>query len=190
VTTDWLSPIGSGMVAVAGLLFGWASTVRSQRLTSELAREANRHAQALAELSGEQGRRLEQLRADQTGRQRRDLRLEESYVEIATTVINLSAGTPGAGEQDLTRARVLAGLFAAPGVRDAFGSWHERYAKLSFALSRQAAAAADDDQQTPHSTRDLHSPRDMWRRQTTDARLAETDAREHLIATMAAELLS
>ena len=46
---EWIAPVGSGVVGVAGLLFGWASSGRSQRLTAALAKEGNAHAQALAQ---------------------------------------------------------------------------------------------------------------------------------------------
>jgi hypothetical protein len=179
---DWITPVGSGVVAVAGLLFGWATSVRSQRQTAELARESNRHAQALAELTGDQGRRLEELRHIQAGADRRDRRLEDSYVEIATTVVRVS--TAGADDDDLVRARVLVGLFAEPAVREAFEAWLDRHEKLRYALSKQSEAG---DEPTA-STRDIHSPRDMWRRQATDARLKEIDARERLMTAMAAHL--
>ena len=187
VAWDWVTPVGSGVVAVAGLAFGWASAVRSQRQTGDLAREGNRHAQVLAELSGDQARRLEELRHEQAARTRREQRLEESYVEVAGTVIRLSSTVSDAGEtvpEDLVRARVLVGLFAQPEVRDTFDKWLDRFDKLRYALGRQAAA----DGTPPESTRDLHSPRDMWRRQATDSRLKEVDARERLMAAMARQL--
>ncbi|WP_250006283.1 hypothetical protein [Actinoplanes sp. M2I2] len=179
---DWLTPIGGGVVALAGILFGWATSVRSQRQTAGLAREGNRHAQALAELAGEQARRLEELRYAQAGGDRRDRRLEESYVEIATTVVRVS--TTEAGDEDLVRARVLVGLFAEPTVREAFEAWLERFEKLRFALTKQSEAGDEP----LGSTRDLHSPRDMWRRQANDARLKEVDARERLLTAMATHL--
>ncbi|MCY1139439.1 hypothetical protein OWR29_15680 [Actinoplanes sp. Pm04-4] len=179
---DWITPVGSGVVAVAGLIFGWATTVRSQRQTAELARENNRHAQALAELAGEHGRRLEELRHTQSGSDRRDRRLEDSYVEIATTVVRVSAG--GDSDDDLVRARVLVGLFAEPPVREAFEAWLDRHEKLRYALTKQSEAGDEPTE----STRDLHSPRDMWRRQATDARLKEVDARERLMTAMASHL--
>jgi hypothetical protein len=183
VAWDWITPVGSGVVAVAGLAFGWATTVRSQRQTADLAREGNRHAQALAELSAEQARRLEEVRHEQADGDRRGRRLEESYVEIATTVVRAGAAPPGDPE-DLVRARVLVGLFAEVPVREAFDAWLDRFEKLRFALDKQAEAGDEPTE----STRDLHSPRDMWRRQATDARLNEVDARERLMAAMAAHL--
>jgi hypothetical protein len=185
---DWIAPVGSGLVALAGLAFGWASTVRSQRQTAELAREGNRHAQALAELAGEQARRLEQVRHQQGVRDRWDRRLEDSYVEVATTVIRLSTTVSEAGETEpdaLVRARVLVGLFADGAVREAFDKWLDRFDRLRYALGRQAEA---DGSAAPVSTRDLHSTKDMWRRQATDARLKEIDVRERLIGAMAASL--
>lgn len=179
---DWITPVGSAVVAVAGLVFGWATSVRSQRQTADLAREGNQHARAVAELAGEQARRLEEQRHHQAGADRRDQRVEQSYVEIATTVIR--AGSPAADDADLVRARVLVGLFAEPAVREAFDAWLDRSEKLRYALAKQAEAG---DGPTA-STRDLHSPRDMWRRQANDARLKEVDAREHLLAAMAAHL--
>jgi hypothetical protein len=183
VAWDWISPIGSGVVGLAGLLFGWASTVRSQRQTAELAREGNRHAQALAESAGEQSRRLEELRAEQAGRDRRERRLEESYLEIATTVIRASASVTDSADE-LVRARVLVGLFAQPEVREAFDRWLDSFDKLRFADDRRTAAGAEP----ADNTRDLRSPRDMWRRQADDARLKEIDARERLIQAMARHL--
>jgi hypothetical protein len=187
VALDWITPVGGGVVAVAGVVFGWASTVRSQRQTADLAREGNRHAQALAELAGDQARRLEELRYEQAGLDRRAHRLEESYLEIATTVIRLSSTVSDEGEtepDDLVRARVLVGLFAQSEVQAAFDDWLDRFDKLRFALGRQA----ETDETPPASTRDLHSPRDMWRRQANDARLREVDARERLIAAMSGHL--
>jgi hypothetical protein len=187
VATDWITPVGSGVIALAGLVFGWASTVRSQRQTGELAREGNRHAQALAELAGEHARELERVRHEQAARDRGEQRLEQSYMEIATTVIRLGATVSDSGEtvpDDLVRARMLVGLFAAPAVREAFDKWLDRFEKLRYALGRQSATADEE----PESTRDLHSKRDMWRRQATDARLKEVDARERLMAAMAADL--
>ena len=96
---DWITPVGSGVVAVAGLVFGRAPSVRSQRQTADLARENNQHARAVAELAGDQARRLEEQRHAQAGSDRRAQRVEESYVEIATTVIR--AGTPTADDADL-----------------------------------------------------------------------------------------
>jgi hypothetical protein len=183
VAWDWVVPAGSAVVGAAGLLFGWASTVRSQRQTAELAREGNRHAQSLAELAGEQARRLEEVRFEQSGRERRERRLEESYLEIATTVIRLSA-LPEDDSDELIRARVLVGLFALPDVREAFEAWADRFDKLRFAEARRSAT----DDTPPSSTRDLHSPRDMWRRQSDDARLKEIDARERLIEAMSGHL--
>jgi hypothetical protein len=188
VAADWITSIGGGLVAVAGLAFGWASSVRSQRQTAELAREGNRHAQALAELAGEQSRRLDQVRHEQGVRDRWDQRLEEAYVQIATTVIRLSTSVSDAGEtepDELVRTRVLVGLFAEPLVHDRFDKWLDRFDKLRYALGRQSAA----DQKEPASTRDLDSTRDMWRRQANDARLKEVDARERLIGAMAADLV-
>jgi hypothetical protein len=187
VALDWITPVGSGVVAVAGVVFGWASTVRSQRQTADLAREGNRHAQALAEMAGDQARRLEELRYEQAGLDRRAQRLEESYLEIATTVIRLSSTVSDEGETvpaDLVRAQVLVGLFAQPEVRDTFDKWLDRFDKLRFALGRQSAT----DETPPESTRDLHSPRDMWRRQANDARLKEVDARERLMTAMSGHL--
>ena len=184
---DWITPAGSAAVAVAGVVFGWATAVRSQRQTADLAREGNRHAQALAELSGDQERRLEELRHEQAARARRELRLEESYVEVASTVIRLSSTVSEAGETvaaELVRAQVLVGLFAQPEVRETFDKWLDSFDKLRFALGKQATA----DEKPPASTRDLHSPRDMWRRQAADSRLKEVDARERLIAAMARHL--
>lgn len=180
---DWITPVGSGVVAVAGLTFGWASTVRSQRQTAELAREGNRHAQALAELTGAQALGLERLNHERLARDRH----EQSYVEIATTVVRLSTTVTedgGTAPEELVRARVMAGLFARPPVRSLFDDWLDRFDKLRFALERQTAAGDE----APASTRDLQSPRDMWRRQATDARLKEVEARERLITAMAAEL--
>jgi hypothetical protein len=191
VAWDWVIPAGSAVVGAAGLLFGWASTVRGQRQTAELAREGNRHAQALAESAGEQSRRLEEVRFEQAGRERRERRLEESYLEIATTVIRLSAVASPDGDvlppddsDELVRARVLVGLFALPDVREAFERWMDRFDKLRFAQARRSAT----DETPPTSTRDLQSPRDMWRRQSTDARLREIDARERLIEAMSRHL--
>jgi hypothetical protein len=189
VATDWITPVGGGVVALAGLVFGWASSVRSQRQTAELAREGNRHAQALAELAGTHARELERMRHEQAGGDRWEQRLEQSYVETATTVIRLSSTVTDTGEtvpDDLVRARMLVGLFATPEVRDAFDAWLDRFEKLRFALGRQAEAGDE----APASTRDLHSKRDMWRRQATDARLNEADAQEQLMAAMAADLRS
>lgn len=180
---DWIAPVGSGVVAVAGLTFGWATSVRSQRQTADLAREGNRHAQALAELAGEQARRLEELRHEQAGGQRRGQRLEESYVEVATTVVRVSSA-PSPDSEDLVRARVLVGLFAEAPVREAFDAWLDRFEKLRYALGKQSEAGDEPTE----STRDLHSPRDMWRRQANDARLNEVDARERLMTAMAAHL--
>jgi hypothetical protein len=188
VAMDWVTPAGSGVVAVAGLVFGWATTVRSQRQTAELAREGNRHAQALAELTGDQQRRLEVLRQEQAGRDRRERRLEESYVEVATAVVRLSATVEGIGDgqpEDLVRARVLVGLFARGDVRDAFDNWLDSFDKLRFALARQLETVPEAP---PASVRDLHSPTDLWRRQAGDARLREVDARERLMAAMAGDL--
>jgi hypothetical protein len=190
VAWDWITPAGSAVVGAAGLLFGWATTVRSQRQSADLARESNRHAQALAESSGDQARRLEELRYEQSGRDRRERRLEESYLEIATTVIRLSGSASDDGDtrpeavDELVRARVLVGLFALPDVREAFDRWLDRFDKVRFALARRSAT----DEAPPESTRDLHSPRDMWRRQATDARLKEIDARERLVEAMSRHL--
>jgi hypothetical protein len=188
VAWDWVIPAGSAVVGAAGLLFGWASTVRGQRQTAELAREGNRHAQALAESAGEQARRLEEVRFEQAGRERRERRLEESYLEIATTVIRLSAqgadSPPGDESDELVRARVLVGLFALPDVRETFEAWTDRFEKLRYAQARRSAT----DETPPKSTRDLQSPRDMWRRQSDDARLKEIDARERLIEAMSRHL--
>ena len=184
---DWITPVGSGVVAVAGLVFGWATSVRSQRQTADLAREGNRHAQALAELAGDQARRLEELRHDRAGGDRRGQRLEESYVEVATTVIRLSSTVSDAGGTDLeelVRARALVALFAEPGVRESFEAWLDRFDKLRYALGRQSEAAEAPGE----GVRDLHSPRDMWRRQAADARLKEVDARERLTTAMAEHL--
>jgi len=191
VATDWITPVGGGVVALAGLVFGWATTVRGQRQTAELAREGNRHAQALAELAGEQARRLESLRDEQAGRDRRLRRLEESYVEVATSVVRLSAtvAEPGDGvPEDLVRARVLVGLFARAGVREAFDPWLDSFEKLRFALRRQAEAEEATGGVPEESVRDLHSPGNLWRRQAGDARLREVDARERLMAAMATDL--
>jgi hypothetical protein len=181
VAWDWVIPAGSAVVGAAGLLFGWASTVRGQRQTAELAREGNRHAQALAESAGEQSRRLEEVRFEQAGRERLG----------ATTVIRLSAVASPDGDvlppddsDELVRARVLVGLFALPDVREAFERWMDRFDKLRFAQARRSAT----DETPPTSTRDLQSPRDMWRRQSTDARLREIDARERLIEAMSRHL--
>ena len=178
---DWVTPVGSGVVAVAGLAFGWATSVRSQRQTAELAREGNRHAQALAELTGSQARGLEQLRHTQSGTDRREQRLEESYVEIATTVIRASADP---ADSDLVRSRVLVGLFAEPPVQEAFEAWLDRFDKLRYALGKHAGAGDEP----VASTRDIHSPRDMWRRQADDARIKEVEARERLMSAMAGHL--
>ncbi len=180
---EWIAPVGSGVVAVAGIAFGWASAVRSQKQTADLARQNNLHAQALAELTGEQARRLEQQRHTQAGADRQGQRLEESYVEIATTVVRLSAAST-VDPDDLVRARMLVGLFAEAPVREAFDNWSDSFDKLRYALDKQAEAG---DEPTA-STRDLHSPRDMWRRQATDARLKEVDARERLMTAMADHL--
>jgi hypothetical protein len=185
---EWITTVGSGLVALAGLAFGWASSVRSQRQTAELAREGNRHAQALAELAGDQARRIEDARHEQGVRDRWEQRLEESYVEVATTVIRLSTTLSESGEtepDELVRARVLIGLFAEPPVRTAFDTWLDRFDRLRYALGRQSEAGGADE---PASTRDLRSTRDMWRRQANDARLKEVDVRERLIAAMAASL--
>jgi hypothetical protein len=190
VAWDWISPVGSGLVGVAGVAFGWATAVGSRRQTAELAREGNRHAQALADTAGEQARRLEELRHEQAGRDRRERRLEESYLEIATIVIRLSAAAPEEGgtmpdvPEELVRASVLVGLFAPAAVREAFDKWLDRFDKLRYAVARRSAK----DGTTPESTRDLHSPRDMWRRQATDARLKEIDARERLLQAMSRHL--
>jgi hypothetical protein len=187
VAWDWFAPVSSGVVALAGVAFGWATSVRSQRQTAELAREANRHAQALAELAGEQARHLERQRHEQQAGDRRTQRLQESYVEIASTVIRLSTTMSDEGviaPDELVRARVLVGLFAGEPARAAFDEWLDGFEKLRYALSRQAAAGADE----PESTRDRHSTRDMWRRQATDSRLKEIDRRERLMAALAADL--
>ncbi|MBU2664969.1 hypothetical protein KOI35_15810 [Actinoplanes bogorensis] len=180
---DWVTPVGSGVVAVAGLVFGWATSVRSQRQTAELAREGNRHAQALAELAGSQARGLEQLRHTQSGTDRRELRLEDSYVEIATTVIRASVDPAGSAD-DLVRARVLIGLFAEAPVREAFEAWLDSLDKLRYAVGKQSEAGDEP----VASTRDIHSPRDMWRRQADDARIKEVEARERLMTAMAGHL--
>jgi hypothetical protein len=180
---DWITPVGGSVVAVAGLVFGWASTVRSQRQTAELARENNRHAQALAELSGEQALALERLDHERRARDQH----QQSYVEIATTVVRLSTTVTDEGvtaPEELVRARVMAGLFARPPVRALFDDWLACFDRLRFALERRSASGDDP----PPSTRDLQSPRDMWRRQGNDARLREVEARERLITAMAAEL--
>ena len=188
---DSIGTIGSGVVGLAGLLFGWASTVRSQRQTAELAREGNRHAQALAEQAGEQARRLEEVRTEQAGRERRERRLEESYLEIATTVIRLSAtaskdggALPADGSDEFVRARVLVGLFALPEVRAAFDRWVDCFDKLRFALDRRA----ETDEKPSEGARNLRSPRELWRRQANDARLKEIDARERLVEAMSRHL--
>ena len=107
---DWITPVGSGVVAVAGLTFGWASTVRSQRQTAELAREGNRHAQALAELTGAQALGLERLNHERLARDRH----EQSYVEIATTVVRLSTTVTEDGRSAmLLFMRVPARVFGA-----------------------------------------------------------------------------
>jgi hypothetical protein len=190
VAWDWIGPAGSGLVGVAGVVFGWATAVGSRRQTAELAREGNRHAQALADTAGEQALRLDALRQDRADRERRESRIEESYLEIATIVIRLSAAAPEEGgtmpdvPDELVRARVLVGLFTPTPVRDAFDNWLDRFDKLRFALARRSAT----DEAQPESTRDLHSPRDMWRRQATDARLKEVDARERLLQAMSRHL--
>jgi hypothetical protein len=176
---DWVTPVGSGVVAVAGVVFGWATTVRGQRQTAELSRESNHHAQALARLSGEHSLALQRLHHEQVLHDRR----EQSYVEVATTVVGLST-TDAHSPDDLVRARVMVGLFAEQPVREAFEHWIDSFEKLRFALSRESASG----EQAPASVRDVHSPRDMWRRQATDARLKEVDARDRLLATMAAVL--
>lgn len=187
---DWIGPAGSGLVGVAGVVFGWATAVGSRRQTAELAREGNRHAQALADAAGEQALRLEEIRHERADRNRRESRIEESYLEIATIVIRLSAAAPEEGgampdvPDELVRARVLVGLFAPTPVRDAFDNWLDRFDKLRFALARRSAT----DEAQPESTRDLHSPRDMWRRQARDARLKEVDARERLLQAMSRHL--
>ena len=187
---DWITPLGGAAVGVAGVVFGWATAVRSQRQTAELARESNRHAQALADSAADHARRLEGLRHEQAEFVRRGRRLEESYVEIATVVTRLSTAVSEdqPGEPDdaatLMRARVLVGLFAGAEVREVFDTWLDRFDKLRYALARRSAT----DEAPPESVRDLHSPRDMWRRQADDARLAEIDARERLVAAMAAHL--
>ncbi|BFU43927.1 hypothetical protein [Krasilnikovia sp. MM14-A1004] len=184
---DWITPVGSAVVAIAGLGFGWATSVRSQRQAAELAKEGNRHARSLAELAATHAASLEGVRHEQLVGDRRDQRQEQSYLEIATTVIRLSATVSDAGEtvpDELVRARVLVGLFAQAEVQAAFGSWLDRFDKLRFALGRQAGTTDEE----PASTRDLHSKRDLWRRQANDARLREVDARERLIAALAAGL--
>jgi hypothetical protein len=178
---DSITAVASGVVALAGLVFGWATTVRSQRQTAELAREGNRHAQALAELAGRHARELEQVRHDQGTRDRWEQRLEDSYMEIAITVIRVGEA---AENGDLVRARMLVGLFATPDVREAFDKWLDRYEKLRFALDRREATGDEESE----STRDLHSKHDMWKRQARDARFKLVDAQERLLAAMADDL--
>lgn len=193
VAWDWIAPLGSGVIGVAGLLFGWASSGRSQRQTAALAREGNEHARALASAANEHTRRLEQLRYDQAEHERRQRRLEESSLEIATTVIRLSeaAGAtveaptlqPGDDREELVRVKALVSLFSVTEVRDGFDQWRDRFDKLRYAVER--VAGADDG--PVQSVRDLHSTRDMWLRQARDARLKEIDARERLLEIMSKE---
>jgi hypothetical protein len=191
VANEWITPVGGGVVALAGLLFGWATSVRSQRQTAELAREGNTHARALAELAGEQARRLEEARQEKAARDRWEQRLEESYVEVATAVVRLSATVAEIGDgvpEDLVRARVLVGLFGQPEVQETFARWLDVFDKLRFALGRQAESESAAGGVPPTSVRDLHSPSDLWRRQARDASLNEADARERLMAAMASDL--
>jgi hypothetical protein len=201
VAWEWIAPVGSGVVGVAGLVFGWAASGRSQRLTAALARESNAHAQALAKAANDHSRHLEELRYDHGERDRQRRRLEESYLEVATTVIRVSdamreflddpdpAGVPADSRDELVRARALLGLFSAPEVRAAFDRWEDRLHTLTYSADRmrQAAGQVDPDR-PPDSVRDLHSTRDLWRRQAQDARLKEVDAREHFIAALSGHL--
>jgi hypothetical protein len=145
---------------------------------------------ALADAAADHARRLEELRHEQAEGDRRERRVEETYVEIATTVIRLStaASEEGADGPDaaaaLVRARVLVGLFGTPEIRGSFDGWLDRFEKLRYALARRSTT----DETPPASVRDLHSPRDMWRRQADDARLAEIDARERLMTAMSHQL--
>ncbi|GGJ86954.1 hypothetical protein GCM10010123_15680 [Pilimelia anulata] len=101
------------------------------------------------------------------------------------------AGAAGAGRSggawggaDLVRVSALVGLHATAAVRAAFEAWRDRLDKLAYAVERERAA----DVGPVASVRDLHSTRDMWRRQGRDARLRERDARDRLIAALAADL--
>ena len=89
----------------------------------------------------------------------------------------------------MVRAKALIGLFAPAEVRAAFDGWEDRFHKLTYAAGRMRQAAAQADPDRPAgSVRDLHSTRDLWRRQAQDARLKEIDARERFVAALSAPL--
>jgi len=157
VAWEWVASASSGVVGVAGIVFGWSAGRRSQQQTEALAEQGNRHARAMAELADQHAQRLEQLRHEQAERERRRLRLEESYLEMATTVIRLSEEmrqlldearpgrplSPPEHREALVRARALLSLFAAGEVRDRFGAWEEQFHKLAYAVGRLASAARE-----------------------------------------------
>jgi hypothetical protein len=194
---EWVASVSSGAIGVAGVLFGWSSSRHSEQQTEALAEQGNRHARAMAELSNEHSRQLEQLRHEQAERERRRQRLEESYLEIATSVIRLSEAMrelidkarpgepldPPQYREELVRARALLSLFSVDEVRERFDAWEDQFHKLTYAVGRLVVAGEGRDaSQAVENVRDLHSAWDLWRRQTQDSRLREVDARERLLA--------
>jgi hypothetical protein len=203
VAWEWVASVSSGMVGVAGIIFGWSAGRRSQQQTEVLAEQGNRHAHAMAELGNQHARQLEQLRHDQAERERWRLRLEESYLEIATTVIRLSELmrelldtarrgqplSPPESREALVRARALLSLFAAGEVRDRFSTWEDQFHKLTYAVGRLASAGEEHDigqpAQAPGNPR---SAWNLWRRQAQDSRLREVDARDRLLSVVSEQM--
>ena len=61
-------------------------------------------------------------------------------------------------------------------MKNSFDGWHDRYQKVIFAVDRL------------RETRAREEPDKLWRPQVRDGKLREADARERLLAAMAAQL--